>query len=347
MRELPAGAGFDLQASIEGHVENIDSFMQRYHTAALIVVKDGKVRVERYRYGNTVRSKWVMFSVTKSFVSTAVAAALHEGLIRLDDPVASYVPELRGSGYGDVPVQDLLNMTSGVDRQNAHETPGANPQRDAYYSTDPNAVFAYLRTLTRSSSLAGCFNYNDADTHVLGLAATRAVGMPLATYISERIWKPAGMEEDGHMRLTVAGQEVCHGGLSLTLRDLARFGLFVLDDAVAGGRRYVPEGWFAAIGRGPAEPDSTRAPGRISNAPDFGYQNHWWTIPSGRAAYELGDDGGFAALGIYGQQVYVVPGLKLVLAMQSANVVGREPPLFNRGRELATAIAKEFRTGRR
>jgi CubicO group peptidase (beta-lactamase class C family) len=150
------------------------------------------------------------------------------------------------------------------------------------------------------------------------------------------------MEDDAYMRLTVTGQEVAHGGLSATLRDIARFGMFAIDGGVLNGRHIVPPGWFREISRGD-DPNGIRAPGKIEIAPDFGYTYHWWTLPRGRASYELGDDDTYAALGIYGQQIYVVPKQSLVVVMQSANVIGRDPPLFTRGRELAKAIAQQLK----
>jgi hypothetical protein len=144
LRPLPEGPQIDVNAEIFGHRETIDSFMQRYHTAALLVIKDGKIRAERYRYGNTAHSKVVIQSITKSVVSTALAAALQDGRIHsVSDQIVQYVPELKGSAYDGVTIQDALNMSSGVDRADTYDQ--ADPKMDAanaaYFSSDPQAVF--------------------------------------------------------------------------------------------------------------------------------------------------------------------------------------------------------------
>lgn len=334
VRPLPNGPQFNIEAQIGGRLETIDSFMLRYHTAAMIVVHDGRVRYERYRYGNKQNSRWVMFSVTKSIVSTAVAAAIVDGKIgSLDDQVVKYLPELEGSSYDGVSIRAALNMSSGVER--AVDPASIAAMRSAYNSPDPEAVHGYLRSLGRSAPPGTRFQYNDADTFVVGELVARATGTPLATYISKKIWVPAGMEDDAYMRTTAVGQEVSHGGLSATLRDIARFGLLALDQGVVEGRPIVPPGWFEEIAGGDLKllGDQT---GSNDISPGCGYHLQWWVLPRKQDGFD--ETGGFAALGIFGQQLYVVPSQRLVVAFQSANVVGFDPGLNARGRELAGAI---------
>ncbi|SEF10854.1 CubicO group peptidase, beta-lactamase class C family [Rhizobiales bacterium GAS191] len=340
LRELSTGTPIDIDVVIDGNRENIDSFMDRYGLAALIVVKDGKVRAERYKFGNMPSSRMVVQSVTKSVASTALGIAIYNGKIAsLDDTISKYVPELNGTAYGAVTIRAIANMTSGV--RPPHGPAPSNPLEDtlrvAYYDTDKNAVLRWLATHETYAEPGAAYEYTDINYYVVSFVVTRAVCMPLAQYISEKIWKPAGMEHDAFMRTTHAGQEDGHGGMAMTLRDMARFGMFVMD-AVKGERGPdVPADWFATISRAQTSSTGVRAPGAIDLAPDFGYELGWWTLPRGRDYYELGDDGSFAALGYYGQAIYIVPGQNTIIALQSANTY-HNPELFLREKKLTTAI---------
>ena len=89
--------------------------LSRSGTQGFLVIKDGKIVYERYFGGATDTSKFTSWSVGKSFTSTLVGLALSDGKIKsLDDPVTQYLPELKGSGYDDVPIKDILQMSSGV-----------------------------------------------------------------------------------------------------------------------------------------------------------------------------------------------------------------------------------------
>ena len=105
---LPAGAPLDM-----GDFD-LDAFMEAQGTAAIVVVLDGEVVLERYGLGFGPTGRWTSFSVAKSLNSTLVGAALLDGAIEsLSDPVSRYIPDLAGSAYDDVTVRQLLTMTSG------------------------------------------------------------------------------------------------------------------------------------------------------------------------------------------------------------------------------------------
>ncbi len=125
-----------------------------------------------------------------------------------------------------------------------------------------------------------------------------ATGKPVAEYLSEKLWAPLGMESDATWWLdSPDGLEVASSGLSATLRDYARFGLFLLNDGVIGGKRVLPEGWV----------EQASTPKVIGGEEvDYGYL--LWPL-HGRS---------YAAIGIFGQFVFVDPDRNLVVAMWSA-----------------------------
>ena len=105
---LPEGEPLDLGG-------DVDAYMAKQRNAGLVIVQDGKVRLEKYALGYGAAGRWTSFSVAKSFTSTLVGAAVKDGYIKsLDDKVTAYIPGLKGSAYDDVSVKQLLTMTSGV-----------------------------------------------------------------------------------------------------------------------------------------------------------------------------------------------------------------------------------------
>jgi CubicO group peptidase (beta-lactamase class C family) len=176
---------------------------------------------------------------------------------------------------------------------------------------EPGAVLGYLRHLARAAEPGTTFNYNTAETFLLGSILVGAVKRPLSDYLSEKIWQPCGMEANAYWQLeSPDGLEFAGSGLSATLRDYARFAAFVLADGVVDGNRVLPQGWMAAstsITRGGA-----LEPGKLAGFEPLGYGYQWWTFPSppGRRI--------FAALGIFGQQIYVDVEEHLVIVLTGA-----------------------------
>ena len=122
----------------------------------------------------------------------------------------------------------------------------------------------------------------------------QATKKPLATYLSEKIWVPAGMEQRATWILNRSGKEISGCCIQAATRDFARFGVFVLNGARIDGQSIVPEGWLAEA---TSERIGTGQPGR-----GYGYQ--WWTY----------GDGSFAARGIFGQGIFIDPKRRIVIA---------------------------------
>ena len=105
---MPKGAPLDVGV-------DVDAYMKHQRTAGLVIIHDGKIRMEKYGLDFSGDGKWTSFSVAKSFSSTLVGAAIKDGYIKsIDDKVPAYIPDLKGSVYDDVSIKQLLTMTSGV-----------------------------------------------------------------------------------------------------------------------------------------------------------------------------------------------------------------------------------------
>lgn len=290
-RALPPGKPLAIDPAV------VDSYMKQWNTAGVIVLRDGKVVLERYGLGFDAEGRWTSFSVAKSFTSTLVGAAIKGGAITsLADPVTRYIPELAGSGYDGVTVQQLLTMTSGVKWNEDYTDPNSDVAKMLSVKAAPgeDLTVAYMKTLPRESEPGSKWVYKTGETNLIGVLVHRATGRVLSNYLSEKVFGPAGMERDGFWMTDQNGQEISGCCLSLTLRDYARMGQFALE----GGKGSVPAGWFA---------DATRqhAP---TGTPGFGYGYQWWTYPGGL----------WGGQGIFGQSITVDPAKKVVVVILSS-----------------------------
>jgi CubicO group peptidase (beta-lactamase class C family) len=320
VRPLPPHAisleGLTYDAGDGCHV-SVSDFMARRRTAGLLILKGGEIALERYAMGNGPRSLWTSFSTAKSMTATLVGAALHDGAIAsLDDPCELYLPRLRGCAYEGVTIRNVLRMCSGVAWREDDDADGRSEVHRlgrAMVSGRPGAVLELMTKLPRAHPQGAVFNYSTGESCVLGAVVVAATGRPMAEYFAEKVWGPAGMEADGHWQLeSEDGLELGGLGVSPRLRDAGRFGQLILEDGRAfNGRQVLPPGWRDLAGR----PDSAAtAFGRLRPGDPGGYGYHWWVTPPAPGVHS----GVFAALGAYGQLIYINPGEQVVIAIQSA-----------------------------
>jgi len=313
--ELVVGEPVDVHYRVDDADLDIADFVSRYRATGLLILKNGEIVCERYTLGHGPQTRWISFSMAKSIASTLLGAALLQGhVVSLDDAVTRTVPQLRGSAYEDVSIRHLLQMSSGVRWVETNLDPQSDRRRllDLQALERPGGILDYLRGLPRAAAPGSTFNYNTAETFLLGAVVAGAVGRPLSEYLSETIWQPCGMQADAYWQLeSTDGQEFAGSGLSATLRDFARFGCFVLGDGIVGGRRILPVAWMQASTA--VMPGSRLEPGKLPGLEPLGYGYQWWTF-----APRAGSGRIFGALGIFGQQIYVDVEEKLVIAVHGA-----------------------------
>jgi CubicO group peptidase (beta-lactamase class C family) len=295
---------------------DVDAYMTSQHNAALLVVHDGKLRLERYGLGFDGSGRWTSFSVAKSITSTLVGAAIRDGYIKsMDDKVSDYIPEMKGSAYDDVSIRQLLTMTSGVRWNENYADPASDVAQFNKHRPEEgvDALVSYMRRLPRESPPGTRWNYSTGETNLVGVLLSTATKKPLATYLSEKIWVPAGMEQQATWILNRTGNEISGCCIQAAPRDFARFGLFILGGARIHGQSVVPDGWLA---------DATTERTGIGR-PGRGYGFLWWTYT----------DGAFGARGIFGQGIFVDPKRKLVIASNADWVGGATDRVASAARE--------------
>jgi CubicO group peptidase (beta-lactamase class C family) len=288
----------------------VDDYMKAYRVSGLMVLKDGKIVMERYGLGRGPKDRWTSFSVAKSVTSTLVGAAIQDGKIKgLEAHVTDYIPELKGSAYDGVTVREMLMMSSGVQWNEDYADPNSDVAQAGTKMLEPGVdpMVSYLRKLPRAHPPGTTFHYNTGETDLVGILVSNAVGMPLADYASAKIWKPYGMEQDAVWMTDLADRE--RGGccISMTLRDYARVGQFILGGGKAAGRQIVPPEFLA---------EATRREIDNGSGPEGGYGYFWWI--RGPDRYE--------AVGIFGQSITTFRKERVIVVQNAAwpTAVGRE-----------------------
>lgn len=306
---LPPGPPLQLPIDIE-------TYMAGQRSAGLVVLHNGKLRLERYGLDFDKDGRWTSFSVAKSFTSTLVGAALRDGYIKsMDDKVSDYIPDMKGSAYDDVSVRQLLTMTSGVRWNEDYADPNADVAKFNNHKPEDgvDALVSYMRKLPRDVPAGTRWLYSTGETNLVGILVSQATKKPLADYLAEKVWQPAGMEHQATWLLSKTGKEISGCCIQAATRDFARFGQFILNGAQVNGQSIVPDGWLQEA--------TTRR--TTINQPGRGYGYQWWTY----------DDGTFAARGIFGQGIFIDPQRKIVIASNANWAGGARDPAASDARE--------------
>lgn len=311
-RLLPDGTPLDSALSAE-----IRGVMDATNAAGVMVLQGGQKRFEAYGLGFGPDQRWTSFSVAKSFTSTLLGGAVHDGFIgSLQDPVTQYIPGLEGSAYDGVTVEQLATMTSGVAWNEDYTDPNSDVARMAAFVLEhgEDAIVAQMKELSREAPPGEKFVYKTGETNLIGLLVENAVGLPLAAYAKEKIIDPAGFEGGLFWMSDPRGGSIGGCCLSIRLADYARMGQFALE----GGQGYVPEGWFSEAGDSKVDFGDT----------GFGYGYQWWTYPGNN----------YGAQGIFGQSITLIPESNVVLA-----VVGNWPTATSQeGRAAWLGVAQKI-----
>ncbi|MGO2357224.1 MAG: serine hydrolase domain-containing protein [Mesonia sp.] len=281
---------------------SLDSYMKVNHIKGVLVLQNDSIRLEKYAADVDQESLWTSFSMAKSVSSMLLGVALKEGAIEsLDDVLQKYIPELKGHDYGKVTVRQLLTMTSGIAWNEDYEDPNADVAQ-MYQNPCENSeshILTYMKSLKFAHEPGTHWNYSTGETDLVGILIQKATGKSLADYLSEKIWQPWGMKycaywlADECSNLNIGGS-----GLSATLRDYARLGTLMLNEGRLGDQNLLAEEYL----------EKATSLLYETNDQGGGYGYLWWRFKNGS----------YAAIGIFGQMLYVDPHKDLVIAQIAA-----------------------------
>jgi len=297
--------------TLDGRRYNSDEYLKRQRVMGLLVIKDGRIVLERYQYNRNESNRFQSESMAKSVTALLVGIAIAERHIKsVDDLARQYVPELVDHPYGETSIRHLLQMSSGV--KYSLDYTGNDDEAILIRSSPGNLGPGGVNTVMpfknnkRIYEAGKKFQYGSCQTQVLGLVLRQAIGKSLADYLSEKIWQPMGAESDASWTIDRSGQEAAFCCFGATLRDFGRLGMLLANDGVANGKQIVPQEWVREATQ-PTPGYPHLKPG--VDHPYFGYGYQFWVFPGSKRR--------FALQGTRGQAIFVDPELKLVM-VQSA-----------------------------
>lgn len=298
----------------EGVSYDVREFIENTKTTGFLVIKDDVIKYEEYLAGGDEKTLFSSNSMGKSFVSALMGFAVAEGAVEsVEDPLGKYIPEFVGTELENIPVKACLQMASGIDFDEDTDMSGFSMK--TLLGVPAMKVIAGYGVQEEPYTYR---RYLSINTEILGRVITNATGQSLAAYMQEKLWTKIGAAEDAYWTLS-SGTELAMGGLSVSLRDYARFARLYLEEGMYNGEQVLPRRWVqdsldvsAAYAKPGANNDAYNAIG-------YGYQ--WW-IPEGEA-------GEFMAIGVYGQWIYVNPTSRVIIVKTSA-----DPNFMDNGYEL-------------
>ena len=294
----------------EGKKLNLQEGISHFHTDGLIVLHDGKMLFEQYWNENNKDSKHISFSVAKSYLSALIGIAIDEGLIEsIDDTVSKYLDDFIGTGYEDVKIKNLLQMSSGIEFNEDYADFNSDINKFSRATARGKSFRDFAKSL-KSGREQGTYNhYVSLDTQVLAIILESVTNMPVREYLYKRIWSKIGTESDAYYITDSTGADMALGGLNASLRDYAKFGQLYLNNGNWHGEQIVPESWVIQSRTPDADHLMPNAGDLSSNEWGYGYQ--WW-IPGNPIT-------DFTAHGIFNQFIYIDPEANVVIAKTSSN----------------------------
>jgi CubicO group peptidase (beta-lactamase class C family) len=214
-----------------------EDYLKKLHIASIIVVHKGTIVHEKY-FSMLPDDQHSLQSVNKVITSTLITSLINSKKIDINQSIEKYIPELKNTDWQGISVRDILNMRSGMDSKSIDfETgPFTNPQHKNYQlesalgilpkaDNTPSSVYEFIRGMKKDKASGLNAEYSNINTFVLGWLAEEVTGKKYTDLVSEMIWKPMGASSNAYICLSDKGIPWPHGGMSATLRDLARFGM--------------------------------------------------------------------------------------------------------------------------
>ncbi len=281
-----------------GQTKTIEQFVRTTRTDGIVLAVDGTVIGEWYANGFSADVRHQPWSVTKTFVAAVVGIAHDEGLIdSLQDPIDAYIPDLAGTAWEGVTIENLLQMESGVHWDEGTPVLVVNTQVEQWAELALDEYSDGQLGQTRNEFLAALpkvyeqgteFRYNSGNTQVLAWMTELLYDATFNEILSTKLWQPMGADGDAVMTADRVGGVVASHGLFARPHDFARFGeLLRSGGRTPEGHQVVSESWVEAM------TTMTDVSGGA-----YGYQT--WAHP-------IAGEGAYSASGFQGQKITVVP----------------------------------------
>lgn len=286
--------------------EHID----KNYVMGLMVVRDGKIIDQHYRFERRETDQFASFSMAKSLISILIGIALDEGLIQsLDDPASRYTKRIDESSYSKVSIRSLLRMSSGIPFNETYT--GKN---DIYYFDQAlrfnsnSDITKVLSDVRRSISNEGKkFSYASIETAVLAEILRGATGKSVCQFMQEKLWEPLGAEHDATWGTDSLGNELGYAFFNATQLDYAKIAVMLANQGSINGKRIVSAEYVDQATNIDRQPEGFRFD-QAQMLTGYGYQ-FWLRKKSGV----------YFMQGVYGQYIGIDQDSKTVLIINAAD----------------------------
>jgi CubicO group peptidase (beta-lactamase class C family) len=293
----------------------LKDYIAQSPTDGIIILSKGKIIYEEYPRMFT-HDNHIYWSISKTFVSTIIGILEDRNQIDVEQPIAFYLNELKGSAWEEVKVIDILDMASGIDCREHEEDAFSDPNTCFYqyfqaigFPSDEGAlenpmnVFKSMKKLREPGEV---FEYSSVNTTILTFLIERVTHKRYKDVLEAEIWQKIGAEEDAFILSTPSGQAASFGGISSNLRDLARYGLLFTPTGRQGKYKIISDEYLNKIQNKGRYELANASIYRDQDAEEKWNNTYQWD--------RVMEDGDFFKDGFGGQGLYISPKRDLVIA---------------------------------
>ena len=284
----------EISFELNGNKNNLDELINNTRTNAFIILHNDTIIYENYTKDNTDTSLFKAYSATKSILSALIGIAIDEGKINsIDEPVKNYVKGFKDTNAENLTIKQCLMETTGVEYNTSYLPWGGKPQ--TYYM--PN-----IRRYTKKIVKVNTDNQNICDNsehnvNILGMVLENATNQKIYDYLSDKIWKPAGMNYPATFSIDSKKNKYAYvtHGLNATAKDFLIFGKMFLDNGFINGNQIISQKWIM---------ESTSLENGVKTHDYYkNYNSLWWIMRSSD----------YSAFGHFGQRIYISPRYNTVI----------------------------------
>jgi CubicO group peptidase (beta-lactamase class C family) len=260
----------------------------------MLIIKDGKIAVEKYFNGYTKNSAHLVRSVSKSFLSATYGIAIEKSILNLNDKIMDYLSEFSkfviDNRYNTITIQDLLKMRGGLEND-----------RTAYFKVFNSKN--WIKTTFEMGlkySPGSKYSYSTPGAHLLSAVLTEASGSSSKKFVESNLIKPMNITLEDWER-DPQGYYFGGNNMYFTSRNMASFGLMYLNDGILNGKQIVTKEWVQK-----SLTDYTDGLGDWGELKNIGYGLFWWLG-------EMDSKKVFTAIGHGGQFIMCIPSLEMII----------------------------------
>ncbi len=286
---------------LEDYLDKISYYSKKHNSTGLLVLHEGKIVLEEYWQGNNQKSTTDSASMSKTLTALLIGVAIDEGKIHSEDELAvNYLPEWKNDSRKKITIKNLLQMNSGLRNDDRLTTPFSDlvKMHIGFNLTE------YVLSIPAIIEPGTKYEYNNANSQILGIILERVTGKKYHEYLSEKIWKPLGSDDATVWLDHPGGIARTYCCFFSTLQDWGKVGLMLMNNGNVDGKQIIPQGWLKKM----------LIPSKLK--PIYGYQI--WIGNSEKIAKDrisepfLANDVFFLD-GKGKQRVYIIPSKKLVI----------------------------------